>query len=44
MLSKEAYEVLRPNKIFAAGLVITALFFGYVCVVHIPVTLMQLFR
>lgn len=43
LLSKEAYEVLRPNKIFAVGLFVTALFFGYVCVVYIPVTLMQLF-
>ena len=43
MLSKEAYEVLRPSRIFAVGLIVTALFFGYVCVVHIPVTLMQLF-
>ncbi len=43
MLSKEAYEVLRPSKIFAVGLIVTALFFGYVCVVHIPVTIMQLF-
>lgn len=43
MLSKDAYEVLRPSRIFAVGLIITALFFGYVCVVHIPVTLIQLF-
>jgi len=43
ILSKEAYEVLRPSSIFAVGLIITAVFFGYVCVVYIPVTLMQLF-
>jgi hypothetical protein len=43
MLSKEAYEVLRPSKIFAVGLIITALFFGYVCIIYIPVTIMQLF-
>jgi len=43
MLSKEAYEVLRPSRIFAVGLIVTALFFGYVCVVYIPVTLLQLF-
>jgi len=44
MLSAEAYEVLRPSRIFAVGLIVTALFFGYVCVVYIPTTLMQLFR
>ena len=44
MLSKEAYEILRPSKIFAVGLIITAIFFGYVCVVHIPAMLMQLFN
>ncbi len=43
MLSKDAYEVLKPNWIFAAGLLVTFAFFGYVCVVRIPVTLAQLF-
>lgn len=43
LLSKEAYEVLRPGRIFAAGLLVTFVFFGYVCVVHIPATLAQLF-
>ena len=43
MLSKEAYEVLRPSRIFAVGLIVTAVFYGYVCVVYIPATLMQLF-
>jgi len=43
MLSKEAYEVLRPNWIFAAGLLVTFAFFGYVCVMRIPATLAQLF-
>jgi len=43
ILSKQAYEVLRPSRIFAVGLIVTALFFGYVCVVYIPTTLMQLF-
>jgi Mn2+/Fe2+ NRAMP family transporter len=43
MLSREAYEVLRPSPIFALGLAATFLFFGYVSVVHIPRALMQLF-
>lgn len=43
MLSKEAYEVLKPNWIFAAGLLVTFAFFGYLCVMRIPATLAQLF-
>ncbi|UCG49698.1 MAG: Nramp family divalent metal transporter [Phycisphaerales bacterium] len=42
MLSKEAYDVLRPSPIFAAGLIVTFLAFGYICVVHIPPALVQL--
>ncbi|MHC4629044.1 MAG: hypothetical protein ACYTDV_18855, partial [Planctomycetota bacterium] len=42
MLSKDACEVLRPHWVFAAGLLVTSAFFGYVCVVHIPKTLAQL--
>ncbi|UCC44929.1 MAG: hypothetical protein JSU65_03120 [Candidatus Zixiibacteriota bacterium] len=43
MLSKEAYKVLKPDWIFAARLIATCAFFGYVCVMRIPVTLAQLF-
>ena len=32
LLSKEAYLVLKPSKIFAVGLLCTFLFFGYLCV------------
>ena len=36
MLSKEAYAVLKPSRIFAAGLLATFAFFGYLCVTQIP--------
>jgi len=36
MLSKEAAGVLKPNWIFAAGLIIAFLVFGYFCVVQMP--------
>ncbi len=36
MLSPEAAEVLRPNPIFAAGLIVTALAFGYLCLFKLP--------
>jgi len=32
LLSKEAYAVLKPSKIFAVGLLCTFLFFGFLCV------------
>jgi len=32
LLSKEAYAILKPSKIFAIGLLCTFLFFGYLCV------------
>jgi len=35
MLSKEAYAVLKPSRIFAVGLLATFLFFGYLCIVSI---------
>ena len=43
MLSKEAYAVLKPNPVFAVGLLATFLFFSYMCIFHIPGTLMKLF-
>jgi Mn2+/Fe2+ NRAMP family transporter len=43
MLSKEAYAVLRPSKLFAVGLIVTFIFFGYICVTQIPVVLAGLF-
>ena len=43
MLSPEARKILRPHPIFAAGLLATFLFFGYICVTQIPTALMQLF-
>ncbi len=36
MLSKEAFEVLRPNRIFAVGLIIAFLVFSYFCIVQMP--------
>ena len=40
LLSKEAAEVLRPNRIFAVLLIIAFLVFGYFCIFQIP-TLLQ---
>jgi Mn2+/Fe2+ NRAMP family transporter len=42
ILSREAYKVLRPHWVFAAGLIVTFVAFGYICVVHIPSALVQL--
>jgi Mn2+/Fe2+ NRAMP family transporter len=36
LLSKEAYAVLRPSRVFAVGLIIAFLLFGYFCVFQIP--------
>jgi len=36
LLSQEAYAVLRPSRVFAVGLVIAFLLFGYFCVFQIP--------
>lgn len=36
MLSKEAIEILKPSWIFAAGLIVAFLVFGYFCVFQIP--------
>jgi hypothetical protein len=43
LLSEDAYAVLRPSKIFAVGLIITFIVFGYICVTRVPVTLAGLF-
>jgi len=42
MLSAEAWRVLKPSPVFAVGLVVTFLFFGYICVTQIPGTLWRL--
>jgi Mn2+/Fe2+ NRAMP family transporter len=36
LLSKEAAAVLRPNWIFAVGLIVAFLVFGYFCIFQIP--------
>ena len=36
LLSKEAYAVLKPSRVFAVGLIIAFLVFGYFCVFQIP--------
>ncbi|MHC4632405.1 MAG: Nramp family divalent metal transporter [Planctomycetota bacterium] len=40
LLSAEAARVLRPNRIFAVGLIIAFLVFGYFCVVQMPSALL----
>ena len=44
MLSKEAYAVLKPGWVFAAGLLGTLAFFGYLCVTQIPTALFDILR
>ena len=36
ILSKEAAKILRPNRLFAAGLIIAFLVFAYFCIFQIP--------
>ena len=36
MLSAEAAGVLKPSRIFAVGLIIAFLVFGYFCIVQMP--------
>jgi hypothetical protein len=43
LLSEEAHEVLRPNRVFAVGLLATFIAFGYICVTRIPPALAELF-
>ncbi|UCD52387.1 MAG: Nramp family divalent metal transporter [Phycisphaerales bacterium] len=42
MLSKEAYAVLKPGWIFAAGLLGTFAFYGYLCVTQVPQALLEI--
>lgn len=42
MLSKEAYGVLKPGWIFAAGLLGTLAFYGYLCVTQVPRALLEI--
>ncbi len=42
MLSKEAYGVLKPGWIFAAGLLGTLAFYGYLCVTQVPQVLLEI--
>lgn len=44
MLSKEAYGVLKPGWIFAAGLLGTFAFYGYLCVTQVPQVLLEILR
>jgi len=44
ILSKEAHAVLKPSWIFGVLLAVTALLFGYLCIVQIPPIVVQLFR
>ncbi len=44
MLSKEAYAILKPGRIFAVGLLATFGFFGYLCVTQIPKALLEILR
>jgi hypothetical protein len=42
MLSKEAYGVLKPGWIFAAGLLGTLAFYGYLCITQVPRALLEI--
>jgi Mn2+/Fe2+ NRAMP family transporter len=42
LLSKEAQQVLKPNWIFAVGLVMAFLVFGYFCIFQMPSVLSRL--
>jgi Mn2+/Fe2+ NRAMP family transporter len=42
MLSKEAYGVLKPGWIFAAGLLGTLVFYGYLCITQVPRALLEI--
>jgi len=43
LLSREAFAVLKPNRVFAVGLVTAFLLFGYFCIFRIPSALSALF-
>jgi len=36
LLSKEAFAILKPNRIFAVILIIAFLVFGYFCIFQMP--------
>ncbi|MHC4189022.1 MAG: Nramp family divalent metal transporter [Planctomycetota bacterium] len=40
LLSKEAFKILKPNRVFAVGLIIAFLVFGYFCVIQVPLVLL----
>ena len=44
MLSKEAYDVLKPSWIFAVGLLGTLAFYGYLCITQVPQALLEILR
>jgi len=44
MLSKEAADVLKPNWIFAVGLIIAFLVFTYFCIFQVPSNIWALFK
>ena len=44
ILSKEASEVLRPNRIFAVGLGAAFLVFTYFCIFHVPGAILALVK
>jgi hypothetical protein len=44
ILSKQAYEVLKPNRIFAVGLGIAFIVFTYFCVFHVPGAIITLLK
>lgn len=39
LLSRQAYQILKPGRIFAIGLLAAFLVFGYFCVFHLPMFL-----
>jgi Mn2+/Fe2+ NRAMP family transporter len=43
MLSKEAAQILKPNWVFAVGLIIAFLVFTYFCVFQLPSSILSLF-
>ena len=42
LLSPQAYAILKPSWIFAAGLIVAFLVFGYFCVFHIPGAIIEM--
>ena len=44
LLSAEAARVLRPSRIFAVGLIIAFLVFGYFCVVQMPLAILEMLK